>query len=127
MGDAPLAYAETTGGVKVAEDDLVAVGKNDVSYIGMVEVFHLLIEAVGLVVQGGKMSQLCDAYIKGGVMWTISSNYKIRGRGYAGTSSASEAECRKHSHGICSYANCANAHIKKPVVILVRYCAFHTQ
>ncbi|KAK7720800.1 hypothetical protein SLS57_005338 [Botryosphaeria dothidea] len=30
MGDAPLAYAETTGGVKVAEDDLVAVGKNDV-------------------------------------------------------------------------------------------------
>lgn len=31
MGDAPLAYAETTGGVKVAEDDLVAVGKNDVS------------------------------------------------------------------------------------------------
>lgn len=31
MGDAPLAYAETVGGVKVAEDDLVAVAKNDVS------------------------------------------------------------------------------------------------
>ncbi|OJD34305.1 gtp-binding protein [Diplodia corticola] len=30
MGDAPLAYAETTGGIKVAEDDPVAVGKNDV-------------------------------------------------------------------------------------------------
>jgi len=30
MGDAPLAYVETTGGVRVAEDDVVAVGKNDV-------------------------------------------------------------------------------------------------
>jgi len=32
MGDAPMAYVETSGGVRVAEDDLVAVGKNDVSY-----------------------------------------------------------------------------------------------
>jgi len=31
MGDAPLAYAETVGGMRVGEDDLVAVGKNDVS------------------------------------------------------------------------------------------------
>ncbi|KAK5008109.1 hypothetical protein LTR28_004427, partial [Elasticomyces elasticus] len=30
MGDAPLAYAETVGGVRVSEDDLVAVGKNDI-------------------------------------------------------------------------------------------------
>ncbi len=30
MGDAPLAYAETSGGVRVSEDDLVVVGKNDV-------------------------------------------------------------------------------------------------
>lgn len=30
MGDAPLAYVEGAGGVRVAEDDLVAVGKNDV-------------------------------------------------------------------------------------------------
>jgi len=30
MGDAPLAYVETTGGVRVAEGDVVAVGKNDV-------------------------------------------------------------------------------------------------
>jgi hypothetical protein len=30
MGDAPLAYVETAGGVRVAEDDVVAVGKNDV-------------------------------------------------------------------------------------------------
>ena len=31
MGDAPMAYAETVGGVRVAEDDEVGVGKNDVS------------------------------------------------------------------------------------------------
>ncbi|KAI9669974.1 MAG: hypothetical protein M1831_007010 [Alyxoria varia] len=30
MGDAPLAYSETAGGVRVGEDDMVAVGKNDV-------------------------------------------------------------------------------------------------
>jgi ribosome-binding ATPase YchF (GTP1/OBG family) len=32
MGDAPLAYVEGAGGVRVAEDDLVSVGKNDVSH-----------------------------------------------------------------------------------------------
>ena len=32
VGDAPLAYVEGAGGIRVAEDDLVAVGKNDVSY-----------------------------------------------------------------------------------------------
>jgi ribosome-binding ATPase YchF (GTP1/OBG family) len=31
MGDAPLAYVEGAGGVRVAEDDLVGVEKNDVS------------------------------------------------------------------------------------------------
>jgi ribosome-binding ATPase len=31
MGDAPLAYVETVGGVRVSEDDEVSVGKNDVS------------------------------------------------------------------------------------------------
>ncbi|RFU29377.1 hypothetical protein B7463_g6949, partial [Scytalidium lignicola] len=30
MGDAPLAYVEGAGGVRVGEDDIVAVGKNDV-------------------------------------------------------------------------------------------------
>lgn len=30
MGDVPLAYVETTGGVRVAEDDVVVTGKNDV-------------------------------------------------------------------------------------------------
>lgn len=33
MGDAPLAYIEGVGGVRVAEDDIVAVGKNDVGLI----------------------------------------------------------------------------------------------
>ncbi|KAF2689146.1 P-loop containing nucleoside triphosphate hydrolase protein [Lentithecium fluviatile CBS 122367] len=30
MGDAPMAYVEREGGVRVAEDDLVTVGKNDI-------------------------------------------------------------------------------------------------
>jgi ribosome-binding ATPase YchF (GTP1/OBG family) len=30
MGDAPLAYVETVGGQRVAEDDPVSVGKNDI-------------------------------------------------------------------------------------------------
>ncbi|KAL1297256.1 hypothetical protein AAFC00_004815 [Neodothiora populina] len=30
MGDAPLAYVETVGGMRVSEDDLVSVGKNDI-------------------------------------------------------------------------------------------------
>lgn len=31
MGDAPVAYVEGAGGTRVSEDELVAVGKNDVS------------------------------------------------------------------------------------------------
>ena len=31
MGDVPLAFVETAGGIRVSEDDIVAVGKNDVS------------------------------------------------------------------------------------------------
>lgn len=30
MGDAPMAYVETVGGMRVSEDDLVSVGKNDI-------------------------------------------------------------------------------------------------
>jgi hypothetical protein len=37
MGDAPLAYVETVGGVRVAEDDEVRVGKNDVSVFSKAE------------------------------------------------------------------------------------------
>ena len=32
IGDAPIAYIEGVGNIRVAEDDLVAVGKNDVSF-----------------------------------------------------------------------------------------------
>jgi len=31
MGDVPIAYIEGAGGVRVAEDEIVEVGKNDVS------------------------------------------------------------------------------------------------
>jgi hypothetical protein len=31
MGDAPIAYVEGAGGTRVAEDQIVAPGKNDVS------------------------------------------------------------------------------------------------
>ena len=30
MGDAPMAYVETVGAVRVSENDLVSVGKNDI-------------------------------------------------------------------------------------------------
>lgn len=30
MGDAPLAFVETIGNVRVSEEDIVAVGKNDI-------------------------------------------------------------------------------------------------
>ena len=31
MGDAPIAYIEGVGGVRVGEDEIISVGKNDVS------------------------------------------------------------------------------------------------
>jgi ribosome-binding ATPase YchF (GTP1/OBG family) len=37
VGDAPLAYVEGVGGVRVSEDDLVAVGKNDVRYLNVTQ------------------------------------------------------------------------------------------
>ncbi|KAK3700736.1 hypothetical protein LTR37_015818 [Vermiconidia calcicola] len=38
MGDAPLAYVETTGGVRVSEEDVVGVGRCDVSFFGLLYV-----------------------------------------------------------------------------------------
>ncbi len=35
MGDAPMAYVETVGGVRVGEDDQVGVGKNDVRHFDL--------------------------------------------------------------------------------------------
>lgn len=48
MGDAPLAFVETVGGVRVGEDDLVAVGKNDVSTSLVSSLFCLLSCGVSL-------------------------------------------------------------------------------
>ena len=41
MGDAPLAYVEGAGGVRVAEDEVITVGKNDVSVYIQTFVFML--------------------------------------------------------------------------------------
>ena len=40
MGDAPMAYVETVGGIRVAEDDEVKVGKNDVSCLDCFRFSH---------------------------------------------------------------------------------------
>jgi len=45
MGDAPIAYVEGAGGTRVAEDQLVAVGKNDVGIVATVHVFAELTQA----------------------------------------------------------------------------------
>ena len=44
MNDAPIAYVEGAGGTRVAEEQIVEVGKNDVSAVIMVQLqLHLLI------------------------------------------------------------------------------------
>jgi ribosome-binding ATPase YchF (GTP1/OBG family) len=45
MGDAPIAYIEGAGGTRVAEDDLVEVGKNDVSSPGLTLLCYLPMHA----------------------------------------------------------------------------------
>ena len=40
MGDVPINYIEGIGGTRVSEDDIVAVGKHDVSFL--VVFFNLL-------------------------------------------------------------------------------------
>jgi hypothetical protein len=51
MGDAPIAYIEGAGGVRVAEDDMVAVGKNDVcDYLSRLVGERLRLQAYNLVV-----------------------------------------------------------------------------
>ena len=52
MGDAPLAYVESAGGVRVAEDDLVAVGKNDVSPLPGTSTFFLHLRRPDPLIQG---------------------------------------------------------------------------
>lgn len=43
MGDAPLAYVETAGGVRVSEDDVVSIGKTDVGIRSIVPSLTILI------------------------------------------------------------------------------------
>ena len=58
MGDVPIAYIEGVGGVRVGEDELVGVGKNDVSvtmllYTGAIDIHGMLTWFdIGIVVQG---------------------------------------------------------------------------
>jgi ribosome-binding ATPase len=56
MGDAPIAYIEGAGAIRVAEDDFVAVGKNDVSSLMLLARFrrraYLLTRCPDIVVQG---------------------------------------------------------------------------
>lgn len=55
MGDAPIAYIEGAGALRVSEDDLVAVGKNDVSpRCLMLGTFFMLIFFEGSLVQSWK-------------------------------------------------------------------------
>ena len=51
MGDAPLAYVEGAGGVKVSEDETVEVGRNDVGD-PLHECSALLIYCTGFIIQG---------------------------------------------------------------------------
>jgi ribosome-binding ATPase YchF (GTP1/OBG family) len=44
MGDAPIAYIEGVGNMRVSEDDLVAVGKNDVSFVSLHRMAQVLID-----------------------------------------------------------------------------------
>lgn len=53
MGDAPIAYVEGVGNLRVAEDDVVAVGKNDVGRT-LSRAPFIANPAAGLVVQGGQ-------------------------------------------------------------------------
>lgn len=55
MGDIPIAYVEGAGGTRVSEDEIVAVGKHDVSFFRFFFLFVVIaIDALDLdlVVQG---------------------------------------------------------------------------
>jgi ribosome-binding ATPase YchF (GTP1/OBG family) len=60
MGDAPIAYVEGVGGTRVSEDDIVAVGKNDVGSAPMIirsrclDLANVLVSLADIIVQGWK-------------------------------------------------------------------------
>ena len=67
MGDVPIAYVEGVGGKRVSEDEIVAVGKNDVSIL--ISSFYRLFNSrviSGLVFQNRTMRQdsIWRAYLK---------------------------------------------------------------
>ena len=49
MGDAPIAYIEGVGGLRVAEDDVVAVGKHDVRPLINIEILVVLTQADSII------------------------------------------------------------------------------
>lgn len=59
MGDAPLAYVEGAGGVRVGEDEVVEVGKNDVSRFALKGAGVMLMVWVGFVLQGWPVGSCC--------------------------------------------------------------------
>jgi len=52
MGDAPLAFTETTGGVRVSENDVVSVGSNDVGSRISISSYRLLTVCLDFGLQG---------------------------------------------------------------------------
>lgn len=42
MGDVPISYIEGVGGTRVSEDDIVAVGKHDVSFLSFQSIRALI-------------------------------------------------------------------------------------
>jgi ribosome-binding ATPase YchF (GTP1/OBG family) len=68
MGDAPLAFVETVGGVRVSEDDEVAVGKNDVSLLpAYPRRYSLILISLDIVFQGWPSMRFG---LMGGLRWT---------------------------------------------------------
>lgn len=63
MGDAPVAYVEGAGGTRVAEDEVVAVGKNDVCLPSTSWYDYKLTVSADIVLQSGTVAiVLCGRY-----------------------------------------------------------------
>jgi len=64
MGDAPIAYIEGAGGIRVAEDQIVSVGKNDVSSQSYLhKMVTLTFSFADIIVQGWKINGLEGSHI----------------------------------------------------------------
>ena len=70
MGDAPLAYVEGAGGVRVAEDEIVEVNKNDVSY--SIPLDHKVAEhRAGTIIQSRSIETSISAQTKNAILGTL--------------------------------------------------------